>query len=141
MKPRINIITLGVEDFQKSLAFYKEGLGWELSKASNDNIAFFPLNGIVLALYPKDALAEDVRVSPEGSGFSGVTLAYNANDPEEVDQILMTVEKLGARIVKRAEKVFWGGYSGYFADPNDFLWEVAHNPYFTFDEQDNLVLP
>lgn len=141
MKPRINIITLGVEDFQKSLAFYKEGLGWELSKASNDNIAFFPLNGIVLALYPKDALAEDVRVSPEGSGFSGVTLAYNANDPEEVDQILMTVEKLGARIVKRAEKVFWGGYSGYFADPNGFLWEVAHNPYFTFDEQGNLVLP
>ena len=141
MKPRINIITLGVEDFQKSLAFYKDGLGWELSKASNDNIAFFPLNGIVLALYPKDALAEDVRVSPEGSGFSGVTLAYNANNPEEVDNILITVEKLGANIVKRAEKVFWGGYSGYFADPNGFLWEVAYNPYFTFDEKGNLVLP
>ncbi len=140
MKPRINIITLGVADFPKSLAFYKDGLGWELSQASNDNIAFFPLNGIVLALYPKDALAEDVRVSPEGSGFSGLTLAYNANHPEEVDRILTTVEKLGATIIKRAETVFWGGYSGYFADPNGFLWEVAYNPYFTFDEKGNLNL-
>lgn len=141
MKPKINIITLGVEDFQKSLTFYRDGLGWELSKASNENIAFFPLNGIVLALYSKDALAKDAKVSLESNGFSGVTLAYNANSPEEVDRVLETVEKLGAKIVKRAEKVFWGGYSGYFADPNGHLWEVAHNPFFDFDEKGNLVLP
>jgi len=141
MRPKMNIVTLGVRDFQASLKFYKDGLGWNISSASHENIAFFPLGGIVLALYPRQALADDAKVSSEGTGFSAITLAYNAKSIEEVDDVLKQVEKLGAKIVKKAEKVFWGGYSGYFADLDGHLWEVAYNPHFTFDDKDNLVLP
>lgn len=141
MRPKLNLITLGVRDFDRALQFYQQGLGWPLSSASQDDIAFFPLGGIVLALYPREKLAEDAQVSPVGSGFAGITLAYNAKSEAEVDQVLQTVEKLGATIIKPAQKVFWGGYSGYFADPDGYLWEVAWNPFFGFDESDNLVLP
>lgn len=141
MRPKINIVTLGVRDFQASLKFYKDGLGWKTSSASNENIAFFPLGGIVLALYPRQALADDAKVTSEGTGFSAITLAYNAKSIEEVNAVLGQVERLGAKIAKKAEKVFWGGYSGYFADPDGHLWEVAYNPHFGFDEKDNLILP
>ena len=141
MRPKINIVTLGVRDFQASLRFYKDGLGWNTSSASNENIAFFSLGGLVLALYPREALAADAKVSSNGSGFTGITLAYNAKSVEEVDEVLRHAERLGALIVKEAENVFWGGYSGYFADLDGHLWEVAYNPYFDFDENDNLVLP
>ena len=141
MRPKLNLITLGVKDFDRAMQFYREGLGWQPSSASQDDVAFFPLGGVVLALYPRDKLAEDARVSPAGSGFSGITLAHNAKSQEEVDEVLQTVESLGATIVKKAEKVFWGGYSGYFADPDGHLWEVAWNPFFGFDESDNLILP
>jgi catechol 2,3-dioxygenase-like lactoylglutathione lyase family enzyme len=141
MRPRLSLVTLGVRDFERSLQFYRDGLGWRPSSASQGDVAFFQLSGVVLALYPRDKLAEDARVSPQGSGFSGITLAYNAKSQEEVDQVLQTVENLGAKIVKKAENVFWGGYSGYFADPDGHLWEVAWNPFFGFDESDNLILP
>ena len=141
MRQKLNIITLGVKDFQQSLNFYRNGLGWEASSASTENIAFFQLGGIVLALYPREKLAEDVTISPEGTGFSGITLAYNAKNQAEVDEVLKTVEELGAKIIKKAQKVFWGGYSGYFADLDGHLWEVAWNPFFEFDDSDNLVLP
>jgi hypothetical protein len=141
MRPKLNLVTLGVKDFARSMQFYRDGLGWPLSSASQGDIAFFPLGGIVLALYPRDKLAEDAQVSQTGSGFSGITLAYNAKSQAEVDEVLQTVENLGATIVKRAEPVFWGGYSGYFADPDGHLWEVAWNPFFGFDEADNLILP
>lgn len=141
MQPRINIITLGVKNFAEAVAFYEKGLGWKLAKASQDDIAFFPLNGVVLALYPYVKLAEDAKVSSEGSGFRGVTLAHNAKSDAEVDEVLKTAEAAGAKIVKPAEKVFWGGYSGYFSDPEGYLWEVAHNPYFQFDVNDNLIMP
>jgi catechol 2,3-dioxygenase-like lactoylglutathione lyase family enzyme len=141
MHPRLNIITLGVKDFQKSLAFYKNGLGWKISSASQDDIAFFPLGGIVLALYPLDKLAEDATVPLSKNEFPGFTLAYNAKSEAEVDAVLQEAEKIGAKIVKKAQKVFWGGYSGYFADPDGYLWEVAHNPFFEFDEKDCLKLP
>lgn len=141
MEPRINIVTLGVRNFNAALNFYKDGLGWTTSSASNDHIAFFPLGGIVLALYPREALAEDAKIEPTGAGFTGITLAYNAKSPEEVDKVLDEVETLGAKIVKKAEKVFWGGYSGYFADLDGYLWEVAFNPFFKFDEKNNLILP
>lgn len=141
MEPRINIVTLGVRSFKAALSFYKDGLCWPTSSASNERIAFFPLGGVVLALYPREALAEDAEVEPTGTGFTGITLAYNAKSPEEVDKILDQVETLGAKIVKKAQKVFWGGYSGYFADLDGYLWEVAFNPFFQFDENDNLLLP
>ncbi|KST69852.1 VOC family protein [Mastigocoleus testarum] len=141
MRQKLNIVTLGVEDFQRSLNFYQNGLGWKTSSASTENIAFFQLGGIVFALYPRDKLAEDVTIAPEGHGFSGITLAYNAKNEAEVDEVLRNVEKLGAKIVKKAQKVFWGGYSGYFADLDGHLWEVAWNPFFEFDDSDNLVLP
>ncbi len=141
MQPRLSLVTLGVRNFERALQFYRDGLGWQPSSASQDDVAFFQLSGIVLALYLRDKLAEDAQVSTEGSGFSGVTLAYNAKSQEEVDQVLQTVENLGAQIVKKAQKVFWGGYSGYFADPDGHLWEVAWNPFFEFDEKDNLKLP
>jgi len=141
MRPKINIITLGVRDFHASLKFYKDGLGWSTSSASNDNIAFFPLGGIVLALYPRQALADDAKLNSEGTGFSAITLAYNAKSFDEVNEVMQLVEKLGAKIVKKPENVFWGGYSGYFADPDGHLWEVAYNPHFGFDDNENLVLP
>lgn len=141
MRQKLNIVTLGVKDIKSSLDFYENGLGWKLSGASNDNIAFFQLGGVVLALYPREKLAEDAKISPESRGFSGITLAYNAKNEAEVDEVLQRVEKIGAKIVKNGEKVFWGGYSGYFADLDGHLWEVAWNPFFPFDESDNLVLP
>jgi catechol 2,3-dioxygenase-like lactoylglutathione lyase family enzyme len=141
MRPKLSLVTLGVRDFERSLRFYRDGLGWQPSSASQDDVAFFPLGGIVLGLYPREKLAEDAQVSAGGSGFSGIALAHNTKSQEEVDQVLQTVESLGATIVKKAEKVFWGGYSGYFADPDGHLWEVAWNPFFGFDESDNLVLP
>lgn len=140
MRQKINIITLGVADLAKSLDFYENGLGWKKSAMSQDDIAFFQMGGIVLSLYPREKLAEDVTIDTEGSGFSGVTIAYNAKSEGEVDEVLQKVEKLGATIVKKAQKVFWGGYSGYFRDPDGHLFEVAYNPFVEFDEMDNLMV-
>lgn len=141
MRQKLSLVTLGVKDFKRSLQFYQQGLGWQPSSASNDDVAFFSLGGVVFALYPREKLAEDAQVSAAGSGFSGITLAYNAKSEAEVDEVLQSVETVGAKIIKKAEKVFWGGYSGYFADPDGHLWEVAWNPFWEFDEADNLVLP
>jgi uncharacterized protein len=140
MQPRISLITLGVQNFERALKFYRDGLGWPISSASQDDVAFFQLGGLVLSLYPRDKLAEDAQIDPAGSGFSGITLAYNAKSEAEVDEVLQTVVNLGATLIKPAQKVFWGGYSGYFADPEGHLWEVAWNPFFEFDEADNLTL-
>lgn len=141
MEQRINLITLGVSDFKKSLHFYSEGLGWKPSSASQDDVAFFQMGGVVLSLYPKTALAEDAKVNSNGNGFPGFSLAYNAKSEKEVEDVLSAVKQMGATILKPAEKVFWGGYSGYFSDPDGYLWEVAYNPFFKFDENDNLILP
>ena len=96
---------------------------------------------MVLALYPKHLLAEDATVSAEGSGFTGITIAHNAKSEKEVDEVLAEVEKLGATIVKPAQKVFWGGYSGYFKDPDGYLFEVAFNPFWKLDADGNVILP
>lgn len=141
MRQKLNIITLGVKDFTAAVNFYQKGLGWRLSSISQEKIAFFDMGGIVLALYPRDLLAEDVGTTPDGQGFSGITLAYNAKNQTEVNEVLKQVESLGAKIVKQAQMVFWGGYSGYFADLDGHLWEVAWNPYLEFDNKDNLLLP
>jgi predicted enzyme related to lactoylglutathione lyase len=104
MRQKLNLITLGVSNFKRSLAFYETGLGWKKSKSSMDDLALFPLGGMVLALYPKRLLAEDAAVSPVGSGFPGVTLSYNAKSEREVEEVLNEVKALGATIVKPAQK-------------------------------------
>ena len=129
MKPRINMITLGVRDLEKSIAFYEHGLGFPRMPFEGE-VAFFELDGTWLALYPWSALAEDALVSDRGRGFRGVTLAQNVAGKSEVDEVMAEAEKAGATIKKHAQDVFWGGYSGYFSDPDDHLWEVTWNPHF-----------
>ena len=130
MEPRISIITLGVNDLQRSVEFYRDGLGLSLFDEDTTSIAFFQNRGTWLALYPREALAADVGIATEGSGFSGVTLAHNVRTREEVDSLLDVAVAAGATLVKPAQDVFWGGYSGYFADPEGYLWEVTWNPHF-----------
>lgn len=129
MQPRISMITLGVSDLQKSIQFYEQGLGFP-KMDSPPSVAFFTLNGTWLSLYPRHLLAEDATIPATGSGFAGFTIAHNVNTEAEVDAVLQQAVNAGATLVKPGQKVFWGGYSGYFADPDGFLWEVAHNPFF-----------
>lgn len=140
MRQKLNLITLGVNDFEKSLAFYEKGLGWKKSDKSIDGLALFPLGGIVLALHPRQELADDTTLTYQPTAFSGLTISYNAKSEKEVDDVLEQVVSLGATIVKPAQKVYWGGYSGYFKDLNGYLFEVAYNPFWEFDENDNLKL-
>ena len=128
MKAKISLITLGVMDLKRALTFYRDGLGFP-TEGDTDNIVFLKLTGTWLALYPRDRLAEDVQVAAAGVGFSGFTLAHNVASKQDVDETLHLAEKAGAKIVKPAQDVFWGGYSGYFSDPDGFLWEVAWNPH------------
>ncbi|HEV2650800.1 MAG TPA: VOC family protein [Rhizomicrobium sp.] len=130
MKPKIGLVTLGVSDLPRALAFYRDGLGWPThNHKPDDDVVFFALEGTWLSLYPRDKLAEDAEVSPEGRGFSGVTLAHNEPSKEGVDRAYAEAIAAGARAVKTPREVFWGGYSGYFADPDGHLWEVAFNPF------------
>lgn len=129
MKPRISMITLGVRDMARAVAFYERGLGLP-RMASPPEVAFFTLNGTWLALFGRDALAQDAGVPAEGGGFAGVALAHNVASEAEVDAVVAQAVAAGARLVKAPQKVSWGGYSGYFADPDGHLWEVAHNPHF-----------
>ena len=138
MRQKLSVITLGVADLARSIAFYRDGLKWRTAYKDGEGIAWFPMGGIVFALYPRAALAEDALVSPVGSGFAGFTLAHNTRSEAEVDAVLAEAAALGAKIMKPAQRVFWGGYSGYFADPDGYLWEVAYNPNSVFDEQDNI---
>jgi len=132
MDPRISIITLGVADLERSIRFYRDGLGLPMREGSV-GIAFFMTKGTWLALYPREALAADANQSPTGSGFNGFTLAHNLRSKEEVDALLAQASSAGAQIVKPAQDTDWGGYSGYFTDPDGFLWEIAWNPYFSID--------
>jgi hypothetical protein len=140
MDQYMHLITLGVHDFERSLKFYSHTLGWKPARASSDDVAFFQAGGVVFAIYPREKLAEDAFTSPNGTGFSGMTLAYNARSETEVDEIIRELKAKGVQINKEPQKVFWGGYSSYFADPDGFLWEVAFNPYFPFDKNGNLKL-
>ncbi len=127
MQPRISMITLGVNDLARSIEFYEKGLGLPRME-SPPAVAFFTLNGTWLGLYGREALAEDAQVSADGAGFRGVALAHNLASEAEVDQLYQEALAAGATPVKQPQKVFWGGYSGYFADPDGHLWEVAFNP-------------
>lgn len=131
MKSKVSLISLGVNDLSKSRAFY-EKLGFELAvKENTDQIVFFKLSNekMLLGLYPWEKLAEDAHVSAQGSGFRGITLAHNVASPEAVDQALAEAVTAGGKLIKPGQPVFWGGYSGYFSDLDDHLWEVAHNPF------------
>lgn len=128
MKPRMNMITLGVANLERSIAFYRDGLGFP-RKGDEEKVAFFSLNGTWLGLFGREALAEDAQVSAEGTGFRGVAIGYNTHNEAEVDAVMQQAIAAGATEVKAPQKVFWGGYSGYFADPDGHLWEVAYNPF------------
>ena len=129
MEPRISFVTLGVRDLERAARFYTEVLRLP-RRPSPPEIAFFDMGATRLALYGRDLLAADAGVSPEGGGFPGFTLAHNVRSPAEVDALLAEVAAGGGRLVKPAHEADWGGYSGYFADPDGFLWEVAWNPHF-----------
>ena len=142
MEQRLSLITLGVTDLARSRAFYSAGLGWTPSELSNDNVVFFQCAGVVFGLYGRAALAEDVALdSARGSGVRGVALAYNTRSKDEVNAVLALAARAGAVIAKPAEEAFWGGYSGYFADPDGHLWEVAWNPGLVIDADGHVSLP
>jgi hypothetical protein len=132
MEQRLSLVTLGVADLDRARRFY-EALGW---RRSNDHaeVVFFQAGGMVLALWSRASLAEDAGVPAAGSGFRGIALAYNTRNRAEVDAVLAEAKAAGAEILKPAEDAFWGGYTGYFADPDGHLWEVAWNPDWTITE-------
>jgi uncharacterized protein len=135
MRPRVNMITLGVKDMEKAIQFYEHGLGLPRIPFEG-GAAFFMLSGSRLSLYPSNELAEDAAVTENGTGFRGVTLAHGVSSKEEVWSILNEAARSGGKLVKPPEDVFWGGYCGYFADPDGHLWEVAWNPHFWLGPKD-----
>jgi len=137
---RAAIVTLGVDDLGRSAAFY-EAMGLRRSRASQGDIVMFDMDGVVLALYPSGLLAEDAGVAAAGSGFRRQTLAWCLSDVAAVDAAFAKAQAVGGSSVKTPHKAFWGGYSGYFADPDGHLWEVVHNPFFPLDDTGAVSLP
>ena len=130
MEQHINYITLGVADLAESRRFYREVFGWQETADSNENIAFFQAgNALLLALFGKAALAHDAQIAEQSSGFPRFTLAHNVGSEAEVDALFAGFAAKNINIIKAPQKVFWGGYSGYLADPDGFLWEIAFNPF------------
>ena len=140
MEQRLSMVTLGVADLARARRFYEEGLGWKRAN-KHDQVVFYQAGGMVLGLFGRDALAADAQVPSAGSGFRGIALAYNTRDRNEVDAVLAEAEAAGGRIVKPAQDAFWGGYSGYFADPDGHLWEIAWNPDWSLAEDGSVRLP
>lgn len=140
MEQRISLVTLGVADLKRSREFY-ERLGWSSAMKGTEGIVFFQTGGMALALYPRRSLAADAAVSADGNGFRGIALAYNTRCREEVDTVLGEARAAGATILKKAQDAHWGGYSGYFADPDGIPWEVAWNPGFSMAADGSIHLP
>jgi hypothetical protein len=140
LDPRITLVTLGVADIAASTAFY-EKLGWKKSSASSDKVTFFHMNGTVLGLFGRSDLAGDAGIADTAPGFSGVALAHNLNSAAEVDAAYEFALSCGAKGVKPPQKVFWGGYSCYFADPDGHLWETAYNPFMPLGADGHMLLP
>ena len=140
MEPRLNFVTLGVADIARARGFY-DRLGFRASAASTPDVVFYEAGGVVLALFGRAALAEDAHLADSEPGFSGVALAHNVRGEAEVDAVLAEAVAAGARLVKRGQKAFWGGYSGYFTDPDGHLWEVAFNPFMPLDGAGRVQLP
>jgi predicted lactoylglutathione lyase len=137
---RLTLVTLGVADVARSTSFY-EALGWQRSSASNDDVSFFQLGGLALSVFGRQALADDVMVSSAGEGFAGISLAINLESEAEVDRVAAEWVACGGTLVKQPHRVFWGGYSGYVADPDGHLWELAHNPGFALLPDGSVQLP
>ena len=136
MQQRLSMVTLGVEDLESAVAFYENVVGWKATP-SPPEIAFFDLDGVVFSLYPHDDLAGDMEGATRGAqgvAYQGFALAHNARSKQEVDEIFARLKTSGANIVKEPEEVFWGGYSGYFSDPDGHSWEVAYNPFWEIQE-------
>jgi predicted lactoylglutathione lyase len=138
MEQRISLITLGVHDLAKARAFYA-GLGWHTNAAPDDDVAFFQAGGMIFALWSRANLESDSGVT-DTHGWGGVTLAYNARSPDEVDAVLAEARAAGATIPRAGAETFWGGYSGIFVDPDGHPWEVAHNPHWTIAEDGTVRL-
>ncbi len=137
---RISMVTLGVRELSRARAFY-EALGFAPAEFPAEGVAFFDMNGIVLGLYGHDALAMDAGVASHGSGFRGTAIALNLEGEAEVDRALAHAKQCGATITRAAQKTFWGGYSGYFADPDGHLWEIAFNPHAPLNDDGHMTLP
>jgi len=142
MDPRIHIITLGVSDLSRSHQFYHHGLGFPTSRNPESGIIFFQTGGVCLALYPVDSLAEDISPGfpSERTRFPGITLAHNTREKAQVDLILNKAVEAGGKLEKPAQETFWGGYSGYFSDPDGYLWEVAYADSWQFHPDGSLVI-
>ena len=139
MDQRLSLVTLGVADLDRSARFYEQGLGWKRGNR-DEGVVFFQMPGMILALWSRASLAEDARVKDTGDGFGGMALAYNARSRDEVDGVLAEAKAAGARLLKPSEETPWGGYSGYFADPDGHVWEVAHNPFWQIGEDGSVSL-
>ena len=141
MEQRLTMVTLGVADVARSRSFY-EGLGFTAAKFDSSGVCFFQMGGTILGIYERQALADDAGVPNSApTGFHGITLAWNARSEAEVDTTIAFAVSKGAKLVKAAEQVFWGGYSGYVSDPDGYLWEIAHNPVWSLDEKGVMQLP
>lgn len=139
MEQRLSLVTLGVADMDRAAAFYEEGLGW-VRAGDDPGIVFFQLPGIILGLWSRDKLAQEAGVSDSGASFGGMALAYNARSRNEVDTVLSEVQAAGGLITAPARETFWGGYSGYFADLDGHVWEVAHNPFWTIHDDGRVTI-
>jgi catechol 2,3-dioxygenase-like lactoylglutathione lyase family enzyme len=137
MEQRVSLITLGVADLPRARAFY-EGLGWTVTD-DPEEVLFFQAGGLVVALWSRVSLAEDTHVDDTG-GWGGITLAHNVRSPAEVDAVLEQARLAGARIARKGDETFWGGYSGVFVDPDGHPWEVAHNPSWTLADDGSISL-
>jgi predicted lactoylglutathione lyase len=134
------LVTLGVADVARATSFFA-ALGWRMSSASNDDVSFFQLGGLALSVFGRQALADDANVSSEGGGFGGISLAINLESEAEVDRVAADWLSCGGTMVKQPHRAFWGGYSGYVADLDGHLWELAHNPGFTLMPDGSMQLP
>ncbi|MBC7631485.1 VOC family protein [Aeromicrobium sp.] len=132
MEQRLSLITLGVADLALARRFYEQGLGWNRGN-TDDDVAFYQLNGLIVGLWPRVDLAADARMPDTGASFSGITLAFNTRSHAEVDEVLAQAAAAGGTVLKPAEEAPWGGYSGYFADVDGHPWEVAWNPGWSID--------
>jgi len=138
MQQRLSFLTFGVKDLDAMKSWYITKFGWKPIKDS-DGIVFFKLNGIILGLFPADELAEDIGIKENGKGFKRFSMAINCNSEKEVDDVFANFGKSGVDIIRKPEKVFWGGYRGYIADPEQNYWEIAYNPFLKMDAEGNVL--